>query len=99
MEIRTGNYNDVIRVEKFKDVWQLTLCNEYGGEVKPQWCTLKRGDKEIIVPVSIRLSATDEGAVEILKQAIDFIGATNATPQGGQEPLPGHGAPRYGRRL
>ncbi len=96
MEIRTGNYSDIIRIEKFRDKWQLVLCTEYNGEIKPQWCTLKRGAKEIVVPISIALAETDEGAVDILKQIVAFIGGTASAEPEQQPALPGHGTPRYG---
>jgi hypothetical protein len=95
MEVATGNYGDVIRLERYKDKWQLVLCNEYNGEVKPQWCKVQRGPRELNIPFCIVLGATDEEAANVLKQFVEVL-----TPSA-QTALPGSGtpaAPRYNTR-
>jgi hypothetical protein len=94
MEVRTGNYSDIIKLEEYKGKWQLVLCNEYNGETRPCWCMVERGPNTYKLPISIILGDSKEAAKAVLKSLLlEF-------EEEPQAPLPGHGTPagRYGGR-
>jgi hypothetical protein len=94
MEIHTGNYGDVLKIEEYKGKFQIVLSSEYNGEVKPQWCSVERGSKTFKIPIAITLGDSKEACVSVLKEMIRFFEGDTTSA------LPGSGTPagRYGTR-